>query len=211
MAYLICGLDEVGRGALAGPILAVAALFEMPAKQDWVRKNSPINGVNDSKAFSDDGKRREVYSRILRHATLLDFGIGIGSVSEINLKGIDEANRLAFIRAWSELKKEPSFILVDGNRPVPAWNYSLQEHRPRGDSLWWPVGAASILAKTIRDDIMRELGAEFPHYGWNDNAGYGTTQHSKALQQHGPCPHHRRQFIEKIMAGVKPTTKESRP
>ena len=203
MAFNICGLDEVGRGSLAGPMFAVAALFSTSIQDEsgWLRARSPILGVNDSKTFPSHGKRLEVYHRILRDASLVDFGIGDVSVEEIDEKGIDEANRIAFYRACQDLKTPPNFILVDGDKPVPAWNYSQQKNRPRGDGYWWPVGAASILAKVIRDLYMVELGLDYLPYKWAQNAGYGTPDHISALKHFGPCPLHRKQFVKKYVKG----------
>ncbi len=199
--FLICGLDEVGRGALAGPLIAVAAMFNSEKGADWRRATSPIPDINDSKTFSTHAKRTEIFRRILRSAHLVDFGIGEVSVQEINAKGIEEANRIAFYRAWKDLNREPHWILVDGDNPCPAWNYSMQDNRPKGDSFWWPVGAASILAKVIRDNFMSELSLDYPMYKWGQNAGYGTKDHTDALKASGPCVHHRTQFVQGILGG----------
>lgn len=202
MSYSICGLDEVGRGSLAGPMFAVAAQFkaiDIEDENEWLRANSPIPGVHDSKTFSTHSKRLEVYHRILAHPFLIDFGIGQVNVDEIDKEGIDEANRIAFYRAWKDLKVEPSFILADGDKPVPAWAYSQQKHRPKGDGYWWPVGAASILAKVIRDLYMTELGLDYLPYKFAQNAGYGTAEHIAALKHLGPCPLHRKQFVKKYV------------
>src|SRR5215475_4456438 len=102
MSFLICGLDEVGRGALAGPLLAVAAMFQSEKNADWRRSFSPIAEVDDSKKFTTHQKRVEVFRRILRSQHLVDFGIGEVSVQEINEMGIEEANRIAFYRAWTD-------------------------------------------------------------------------------------------------------------
>ena len=129
MPFNICGLDEVGRGSLAGPMFAVAAVFDgTQDENDWLRGRSPILGVNDSKTFPSHGKRLEVYHRILNHPSLVVFGIGDVSVEEIDKEGIDEANRIAFYRACQDLKTPPSFILVDGDKPVPAWSYAQQKN-----------------------------------------------------------------------------------
>ena len=203
MSYYICGLDEVGRGAFAGPMLAVAAMFETDSKDEgtWVKKMTPILGVDDSKAFSSHEKRLVVYQRLLYSTKMVDFSVGHVDVEEIDKVGIDEANRIAFYRAWSGLKHEPSFILADGDKPVPAWNYSQQRNRPKGDSFWWPVGAASILAKVIRDTLMTEFDKDYPSYRFASNSGYGTADHIAALKKSGPCPLHRKQFISKYVRG----------
>ncbi len=198
----ICGLDEVGRGALAGPMFAVAAMFRVPnlGPDIWdIHRSNPIEGVKDSKAFSTHKARTEVFHRILRYGTLEDFGIGHVSVEEINEKGIDEANRIAFYRAWKDMCGEPDLLLVDGDRPAPAFNYSKQKNAPKADAKWWPVSAASVLAKVIRDNYMTELGADFPHFLWGQNSGYGSKDHRNALRSFGPSPLHRQQFISKIL------------
>jgi ribonuclease HII len=199
LAYYVAGLDEVGRGSFAGPMVAVAAMFAMPEKDEagWLTKHSPIPGVNDSKKFSTREKREEVYHRILRSEYLVDFGVGFITVDEIDKVGIDMANRQALFDAWRDLKHEPHFLLVDGDRPAPHFCYSQQKHRPQGDGHWWPVGAASILAKVIRDLYMVELGLDYPHYRWGQNSGYGTPDHAKAIELHGVCPLHRKQFTAK--------------
>lgn len=201
----ICGLDEVGRGALAGPLMAVASVFQNPSNWTWwdayETDNSPITGVNDSKKLSP-AKRREVFHRILRWESFCDFGIGEVSVEEINEIGIDQANSLAFERAVKDLKEIPDYILIDGDNPLYGWDINRQHHEPRADGRFWPVGAASILAKVIRDDFMTELGTDFPQYEWVNNAGYGSQTHRDAIQTIGPCNLHRTQFIRKIWRNV---------
>ncbi len=163
MAYYVAGLDEVGRGAFAGPMIAVAAMFSVPEYDEtgWLTKNSPIPGVDDSKKFSTREKREEVYRRILGSSHLVDFGIGLITVDKIDELGIDMAHRHAFYEAWKDLAHEPNFLLVDGDRPAPTVMYSLQKNRPKGDAYWWPVGAASILAKVIRDTYMADVGNDY--------------------------------------------------
>lgn len=201
MPFYIGGLDEVGRGALAGPMVAVAALFTTDSRDEsgWLRSRSPIPGVDDSKKFPNHTKRLEMFHKILQHPSLVDFGIGHVTAEEIDKDGIDEANRIVFYRAWKDLKTEPNFLLVDGDRPAPAWSYSQQKYRPKGDGYWWPVGAASILAKVIRDLYMVELGLDFLPYKWASNAGYGTADHLAALKRLGPCALHRKQFVKKYL------------
>lgn len=201
MGYLICGVDEVGRGALAGPLIAVAAMFDVEYTTNWATHTSPIKGVDDSKAFSGHSKRTEVFHRILRHEVTVDFGIGYVSVEEINKDGIDYANQMAFYRAWRDLKCQPNFILVDGDMNCPGWSYQHQRAQPKADGMWWPVGAASILAKVIRDNYMVEIGLDFLHYKWSQNAGYGTKDHVSAIRHFGPSPHHRSHFIRNIAKG----------
>jgi ribonuclease HII len=198
MSFLVCGLDEVGRGALAGPLMAVATLFIESNPRYWERTFSPVPGIRDSKKFSSPAKRREVYHGILRHSSLLDFGIGEVSVAEIDQLGIDRANSIAFQRAVMELGAPPNYIIVDGVNPVFGWDMKKQRVVPKADDLYWPVGAASILAKVIRDTYMAELGTDYPHYLWAKNAGYGTQEHLDVLRSVGSCPLHRRAFIKSI-------------
>lgn len=229
MPLLVCGLDEVGRGALAGPLIAVASLcfsgdkdrYLIPCSravgkssnilsrstwgidrdirlQCWETENSPVPGVNDSKKLSPK-KRREVFHLLLRSEHLVDFGIGEVSVDEINAQGIDWANRTAFERAVKDLRQMPHYILIDGTNPLYGWNILDQRHKPQADGLWWPVGAASILAKVIRDSYMAELAEDFPDYAWDRNAGYGSSTHRNALVENGECLHHRTQFIRGIL------------
>ncbi len=197
----ICGIDEVGRGALAGPLVAVATAFRLPSKwvdwSDYETENSPIAGVNDSKKLTPN-RRRDTFHRILRWESLVDFGIGEVPASEIDVVGIDRANRLAFDRAIKDLSVEPNYVLIDGDNPLRGWDPSKQHHEPRADGRFWPVGAASILAKVIRDDFMAELGNDFPHYRWGSNSGYGSKDHQDAIQHMGPCSFHRTQFIRKL-------------
>jgi len=200
MSFLICGLDEVGRGALAGPLVAVASLFVAdPNPRYWEKQFSPIKGVTDSKKFTNTQKRREVYHRILRQESLIDFGLGEVSVEEIEDIGIDGANQVAFDRAVRQLKYLPGFLIVDGTSPLYGWEMGRQKVVPKADDLFWPVGAASILAKVIRDSYMTELGSDFPAYGWGKNAGYGTKYHIDALRSVGPCPLHRKAFIKSVI------------
>lgn len=200
MSYYICGLDEVGRGALAGPMLAVAAMFYVPKQQEW-SSGCPIPGVKDSKQFSNEKNREQIFTDVLRCVELFDFGIGESSVEEINEKGIDYANRMVFYRAVQELKRPPDHVLVDGNMPVPVLERHKQTWKPKADALWWPVGAASILAKVIRDKLMTEIHQEFVSYDIANNAGYGAPKHLAALRNHGAIAGiHRTKFVSKYVS-----------
>lgn len=205
MTFLICGVDEVGRGALAGPLVAVAALFRQELDAPPVSRlhqletdKSPILGVDDSKNLTPK-KRREVFHRILRSSQIVDFGIGEVSVAEINEVGIDWANAWAFQRAMQDLDGYvPHFTLVDGTSPIMGWDFKSQRNEPKADGKWWPVGAASILAKVIRDSFMAELSQDHPYYGWEKNAGYGSEEHRCGLIDFGATPLHREKFIRNI-------------
>ncbi len=201
---LICGLDEVGRGALAGPLVAVASLFDIGLRRDtsvMLTAHSPIEGINDSKKLSAK-KRKTVYHRILQSACMVDFGLGEVSADEINQHGIDWANRTAFDRAVRDLRHVPDLVLVDGDNPLFGWDMERQWKRSQADGYWWPVGAASILAKVIRDSYMAELSLDWPLYGWEKNSGYGSGHHQTALLQWGATPEHRTQFIKRIVGGT---------
>lgn len=213
MPFLVAGIDEVGRGALAGPLMAVASLFRiddryrLKASGSYIfleTRHSPVQGVNDSKKLSAK-KRREVFGLLLKADQLLDFGIGQVSAEEIDKQGIDWANQQAFERAVLDLCESPEFVLVDGDNPLMNWSMLHQAHEPKGDGLWWPVGAASILAKVIRDSFMAELGADYPYYAWDSNSGYGSDAHRAALIEFGACVHHRKQFIRGIIGAQSVT------
>jgi ribonuclease HII len=195
MDEFFCGIDEVGRGSLAGPIMAAAALFYC---KSIYAASCPIADVRDSKKYTREHERRAAFTRILHAPCLIDFGVGRVEVEEINEMGINKANALVFQRAVADLESKPDFVLVDGVCALQGWPSDKQAHLPKADSLWWPVSAASVIAKVIRDELMVSLGLDYPEYRWNQNAGYGTPDHRDALKKYGPSPHHRRQFIKKI-------------
>ncbi|MCP5398616.1 MAG: ribonuclease HII [Sphingobium sp.] len=177
---MIAGVDEAGRGPLAGPVVAAAVILS---------PDDPIAGLDDSKKLTP--KRRAVLEAEIR-ARALYFGIGIASVEEIDRINILQATLLAMTRAVEALEQVPRHILVDGNR-LPKWRYSA-EVVIGGDALHPCISAASIIAKETRDRIMIEAAREHPHYGWERNKGYGSAAHMAALKEHGPTPLHRRSF-----------------
>ncbi|WP_277183357.1 ribonuclease HII [Caballeronia sp. BR00000012568055] len=178
---IICGVDEAGRGPLAGPVVAAAVIFD-PAKPR-------INGLDDSKALSAK-RREELYEKIVDRA--LAFCIASASVEEIDTINILHASMLAMKRAVEGLSVAPTLVKVDGNR-CPTLSIR-SEAVIGGDALIKQISAASILAKVTRDRMLVELHESFPMYGFATHSGYGTPQHLKALKQHGPCEHHRRSF-----------------
>jgi ribonuclease HII len=178
---IICGVDEAGRGPLAGPVVAAAVIFD-PAKPR-------INGLDDSKALSAK-KREELYEKIVDRA--LAFCIASASVEEIDTINILHASMLAMKRAVEGLSVLPTLVKVDGNR-CPTLSIR-SEAVIGGDALVKQISAASILAKVTRDRMLVELHETFPMYGFATHSGYGTPQHLKALREHGPCEHHRRTF-----------------
>lgn len=176
----VCGVDEVGRGPWAGPVVAAAVLFD-PA--------IPFPFVDDSKALS--AKRREVcFAELI---TCARFGIGMASVEEIDSINILQATFLAMRRAVAALPEMPAFALIDGNKIPPGLPCDAQAII-KGDSLSVTIAAASIIAKVTRDRIMAGLAADFPGYSWQTNAGYGTKAHQEGLKRLGVTPHHRRSF-----------------
>jgi ribonuclease HII len=175
----IAGVDEAGRGPLAGPVVAAAVILD--------RKRIP-KGLNDSKQMTADA-REEAFVKIMKCAVV---GVGEASVDEIDLVNIRQATHLAMARAVRALSVSPQFALVDGN-DAPALPCRC-DTMVDGDARSVSIAAASIIAKVTRDRIMRSLHIEFPNYGWFNNKGYGTEEHLLALNRFGPCVHHRRSF-----------------
>ncbi len=181
---LICGVDEAGRGPLAGPVCAAAVI--LPPHID-------IPGLNDSKKLTDK-KRRELYPVIMEQAVA--YGIGFASHEEIDEINILQATYLAMERAISQLSVKPELALIDGNR---AKDFGLPVQTViKGDSLSASIAAASILAKVTRDDLMLEAAKEYPQYAFDVHKGYGTKAHYEALTAHGPSPIHRMSFLRKF-------------
>ena len=182
----VCGLDEVGRGPWAGPIVACALMFKRPSHA------LRLPGLKDSKKLSAL-KRQEFFEYLERESF---YGIGITNPHEVDGLGLIKANNLAFTRAIAQLAskhgRKPKFILVDGrdrlSLPHP-WKTFI-----KGDEKIKIIACASIMAKVIRDRIMDDLAREFPAYGFASHKGYGTQAHQQALKQHGACPAHRKSF-----------------
>ena len=177
---LIAGVDEAGRGPLAGPVIAAAVILN-PAYL--------IDGLNDSKVLTEK-KRELLFDEITNHA--LSYGIGSASVSEIDEMNILQATFLAMRRAVAQLTQEPTEVWVDGNQD-PKLSYPTQLI-VQGDALVPAISAASIIAKVTRDRLMQKLDAEFPGYGFAKHKGYGTKVHMEALRSLGATKHHRRSF-----------------
>jgi ribonuclease HII len=189
MAGPICGVDEVGRGPLAGPVVAAAVILD--------KKRIP-RGLNDSKQLSEDA-REELFPRIMEMAVAV--GVGEASVGEIDLINIRQATHLAMARAVRALSVAAGFALVDGNDP-PALPCKC-ETLIKGDTLSVSIAAASIIAKVTRDRMMVALHDAHPGYNWKSNKGYGTPDHLAGLKSCGVTPHHRRSFspIHHILYG----------
>lgn len=176
----VVGVDEAGLGPLAGPVVAAAVLLP---------KDFSADGVHDSKAMTPAARER-MFDRITAEA--ICFGIGISERELIDEINILRAAQAAMRAALSQISVAFDFILVDG-RPVPDL-CAKSRAIVKGDALSVSIGAASILAKVTRDRIMRELDKEYPQYGFASHKGYYTAEHMAALNEHGPCPCHRRSF-----------------
>ena len=185
---LVCGVDEAGRGPLAGPVCAAAVILP-PGLE--------IPGLNDSKKLTDK-KRRELYDIMIEQA--VSYGIAFASEQEIDEINILQATFLAMERAMQKLSPQPELALIDGNRTK---DFGLPVRTiVKGDSLSASIAAASILAKVTRDRLMEEYDAQYPQYGFAVHKGYGTKRHYAALREYGPCPIHRQTFLKKFYAGT---------
>ena len=182
----ICGVDEAGRGPLAGPVYAAAVILS---------PDHPIEGLNDSKKLSEK-KREALYEQIIENA--VDYCIASASVEEIEQYNILGATYLAMTRAVAGLREAPLLALIDGNRLPPQLTVPAKTV-VKGDALSESIAAASILAKVSRDRVLMELDAAYPMYGFAAHKGYGTAAHTAALREHGPCPAHRPSFLKKIL------------
>src|SRR3569833_2822121 len=192
----ICGVDEAGRGPLAGPVMAAAVILD--------KKRIP-KGLNDSKQL-DEETREELFPRIMEMAVAV--GVGEASVGEIDLVNIRQATHLAMAHAVRALAKAAEFALVDGNDPpaLPCRCDTLVE----GDARSVSVAAASIIARVTRARLMARLHDGHPGYNWKSNKGYGTPEHYSGLRQHGVTDHHRRSFgpIRNLLLGLDPGAEE---
>jgi len=185
---IICGIDEAGRGPLAGPVCAAAVILPLDLE---------IEGLNDSKKLTE--KRREaLYDIIIEKA--IAYGVAFASEEEIDEINILQATFLAMQRAVEQLAVKPDMVLVDGNRE-PELEFPVKTI-VKGDSLSANIAAASILAKVTRDRLMVELDAQYPQYGFAVHKGYGTKAHYAALTEHGMCPSHRRTFLKKFYGNI---------
>ena len=180
----VCGVDEAGRGPLAGPVCAAAVILPPDIQ---------VEGLNDSKKLTDK-KRRALYDVIVEQA--VSYGIAFADEQEIDEINILQATFLAMRRAFEKLTVTPDIALIDGNR---APGLSCRERTVvHGDALSASIAAASILAKVTRDRLMEEYDAQYPQYGFAVHKGYGTKRHYEALREFGPCPIHRQSFLRKF-------------
>lgn len=179
---IIAGVDEVGRGPLAGPVVAAAVIID----QDNI-----IEGMRDSKKLS--AKKRESLSDFIREN--YQYAIGEASVEEIDQYNILEATKLAMGRAIKGLGPKADIVLVDGNM---KFNEENIKSIVKGDDISLSIAAASIIAKVHRDNLMKKLSENYPNYGWEKNAGYGTKAHIEAIRQYGITSFHRSKFVSNI-------------
>ena len=180
----VCGVDEAGRGPLAGPVCAAAVILPPDIQ---------VEGLNDSKKLTDK-KRRALYDVIVERA--VSYGIAFADEQEIDEINILQATFLAMRRAFEKLTVTPDIALIDGNR---APGLSCREHTiVHGDALSASIAAASILAKVTRDRLMEDYDAQYPQYGFAVHKGYGTQRHYAALREFGACPIHRQTFLRKF-------------
>jgi ribonuclease HII len=180
LVEIICGIDEAGRGPLAGPVVAAAVILDRKRR---------INGLNDSKQLTEE--RRDILAARIKERAIA-WGVGVASVEEIDTVNIRQANFLAMRRAFDQLGVAPTRVLVDGNDPPPI--PCKVTCIIGGDALETCISAASILAKTARDAMMVELCAQYPGYGFSGHKGYGVATHLEALRRLGPSPVHRKSF-----------------
>jgi len=178
---LVAGIDEAGRGPLAGPVIAAAVILP---------PDFALDGLDDSKKLT--AKKRESFHAILTTRAEIHWAVGAASVEEIDTLNILRATHLAMARAVEALPSKPDHALVDGLpvRGLPVDHTALVS----GDALSVTIAAASIIAKVTRDRLMVELDAQYPQYGFARHKGYGVREHLAALRHHGPCPVHRRSF-----------------
>lgn len=182
----VCGIDEAGRGPLAGPVVVAAVI--MP-------KDSMIEGVNDSKKVSEK-KREKLYDQILEEAVA--YGVGIVDEKEIDRINILNATKAGLTEAVKSLKQKPDVILVDALTNIDTEGVQYRSII-KGDAKSYNIAAASIIAKVTRDRIMREWDKIYPQYGFEKHKGYGTAAHIAAIKENGLCPLHRLSFVKNIV------------
>ena len=180
----ICGVDEAGRGPLAGPVCAAAVILP---------PNTIIDGVNDSKKLTE--KKREALFDVIKE-TAVSYSIAYASVEEIESINILNATMLAMKRAVEGLDVKADYAMIDGNKMPPLDIDG--ETIVKGDAISMSIACASILAKVSRDRLLYEYAKEYPQYQFDKHKGYGTAAHREAILEYGPCPYHRMSFLKKI-------------
>ena len=204
---IVCGVDEAGRGPLAGPVVAAAVILDTKRFPRSLRER-----LDDSKVLT--GAEREDCWRALGRCVergAAHIGIGAASAREIDTINILRAALLAMARAVAVLKVCPDIALVDGNMPPPL--ACAVQTVVKGDGLSFSIAAASVVAKVTRDRLMRALAPRYPGYGWETNVGYATREHGAAILKLGPTPHHRRSFapVRRALAGELPLFESPSP
>ena len=184
----VCGVDEAGRGPLAGPVCAAAVILP---------ENTIIEGVNDSKKLSE--KKREALFEVIK-SQARSYSIAYASVEEIEELNILNATMLAMKRAVEGLEIKADYAMIDGNR-TPKLSID-SEFIIKGDAKSASIACASILAKVSRDRLLYKYAEEYPQYGFDKHKGYGTKAHTEALKKYGPCPYHRMSFLGKILKEI---------
>jgi ribonuclease HII len=181
---LVGGMDEVGRGPLAGPVISALVVL---------KKDSYILGIDDSKKISKK-KREQLFEQIMNDC--IDYSIGISTVEEIDEINILQATKLSMRRAYENISIKPNIVLIDAVDP----NIPVKIHKTiKGDEKSYVIGASSIVAKVIRDRLMEDYSKEYKGYGFEKNSGYGTKQHIEKLREIGATPIHRKTFIKKLV------------
>lgn len=183
---LICGIDEAGRGPLAGPVVVAAVIMPQDSMIEW---------VNDSKKVSEK-KRELLYEKIINEC--ISYGVGIVDQKEIDKINILNATKKGLTMALKEMKIKPERILVDALTDIDTLGIPYKSII-KGDAKCYSIAAASIIAKVTRDRIMREWDKVYPEYGFEKHKGYGTSQHIQAIKEIGPCPIHRKTFIKNFI------------
>jgi len=180
---ILAGIDEVGRGCIAGPVLAVC--YSPKSKQ------SCINEVNDSKKLSEK-KRILLFKKLIANGY---WAFGTASPSEIDMLGIIEATYLAMMRAYYQMYPKPDYLIIDGEKTVRKFPISNCYYFAKGDTKYYSIAAASIIAKVLRDRLISKYSSIYPQYDLDKNKGYGSKAHITAIKEHGLTPLHRRSFI----------------
>ena len=186
---LLAGVDEAGRGPLAGPVVAAAVIFD---------KKTFHEQINDSKKISET-RREELYNWIVGNC--ISYGIGIIDHIEIDKINILQASLKAMKIAALQLEPKPNLILIDGNKSFISDTKSTTV--VKGDAKSFSIAAASIIAKVTRDRVMKEYAGKFPNYGWEHNKGYATKEHISAIKKHGATELHRKTFLNNILSGTQ--------
>ena len=192
----VVGIDEVGRGPLAGPVLAAAVYIDRSLWKYYLKKYPTISKINDSKKISKKN-RKKIYDILTK---TISYGIGASSVKEIDKKNILQATLIAMERAYKSLNINAEFVIVDGIN-IPKINTKVKAIK-NGDNKSISIASASIIAKVLRDKLMEKLSNKYPRFFWEQNSGYGTKKHIENIKIFGITPHHRKSF-KQILKMIK--------